>query len=263
MENSVSFNKANNIQVAWDLNRSELVICVPFKETTNIYKLPEDTPNKEIFISLVFHQSDLKMAYEYLRLISNDQNITISEALFVAALNNCMKCFKHSKRRQKLIKEEVFRNDPKLLSCFTRFECIRDKHYVHDENGMLQPIATMLVSEKENSNIFVFRPWVIWNREPLDFIQEGVQLKKIVEYVTNYIQDQLNSLAKEIVPYFVGKYKFGDKPELVDSVVAASYNVVRNSGEEQLKKIPIRIMNINLDRYKIVKENDENNKKCD
>lgn len=173
MENKVLFNKADNIQVAWNAERSELFICVPFKERTSIYKLPEDTPNKEIFVSWVLHQSDLKIAYEYLRLISNDQNIAINEALFVAALNNCIKCFKHSKSRQKLRKEEVFKNDPKLLSCFSRFECIRDKHYVHDENGMLQPIATMLVSKKDDSNISVFRPWVIWNRERLDFMQES------------------------------------------------------------------------------------------
>ena len=246
MENSGSFKKLNNIQVAWNTDRSELVLCLPFKEKTSIYKLPEDIPNKEIFISLVLHQSDLKIAYEYLNLISNDQNIAINEALFVASLNHCIKCFKHSKSREKLFKEEVFKNEPKLLSCFSRFECIRDKHYVHDENGMLQPIATMLVSKKENSNISVFRPWVIWNRERLDFVHEAIQLKIVAEHIINFIQEQLDSLAKEIVPYFVEKLKSGVNPELVDSVIAASYDVGRNSGEEQLKKIPIRVMNINL-----------------
>lgn len=244
LEISASLNKSNNIQVAWDANRSELVICLPFKEKTSIYKLPADTPNKEAFISLVLHQADLKIAYEYLCLISNDQNIAINEALFVASLNSCIKCFKYSKNRDKLCKEKVFQNEAKLLSCFYRFECIRDKHYVHDESGMLQPIATMLVSKKDNSNISVFRPWVIWNRERLDFMQEAIQLKKVVEHILNFIQKQLDSLAIEIIPYFVERLKLGDNPELVDSIISASYDVGRSGVEEQVKKIPIRIENI-------------------
>lgn len=112
MKNSVSFNKSNNIQVAWNEDRSELVVCLPFKETTTIFKLPEDTPNKEIFISLVLHQADLKMAYEYLCLISNDQNSTINEALFVAALNNCIKCFKYSKIDTNSVKKMCFKTNP-------------------------------------------------------------------------------------------------------------------------------------------------------
>lgn len=247
LSKGVSSNKANNIQVAWNSDRSELVICLPFKEKTSIYKLPEDTLNKELFISLVLHQSDLKIAHEYLSLISNEQTTAINEALFVASLNYCMKCFKYSKNRNKLCKGKVFENEPQLLSYFYRFECMRDKHYVHDENGMLQPIATMLVSKEENSNLFVFRPWVIWNRERLDFMQEAIQLKKVIEHIINFIQEQLDSIAKEIVPYFVEKLKLGVKPELVDSVISASYDVGRNSEDEQIKKIPIRIMNINLD----------------
>ena len=244
LENSSTFNKSNNIQVAWNTDRSELMICLPFKVKTSIYKLPEDTPNIEMFISLVLHQSDLKIAYEYLSLISNDQNSVINEALFVASLNHCIKCFKHSKSRDKLCKEEVFKNESELLSCFSRFESIRDKHYMHDENGMLQPVATMLVSNKDNSNTAVFRPWVIWNRERLDFIREAIQLKKVIEYVINFIQKRLDLLAKEIVPYFVEKLEMGDKFELLDSIVSASYDVERNIKEEKLKRIPIRIINL-------------------
>ncbi len=244
LENSSTFNKSNNIQVAWNTDRSKLIICLPFKEKTSIFKLPEDTPNIEMFISLVLHQSDLKIAYEYLSLISTDQNIAINEALFVAALNHCIKCFKRSKSREKLLKEEVFKNESKLSNWFSRFECMRDKHYVHDENGMLQPIATMLVSEKDNSNISVFRPWVIWNRERLDFIQEAIQLKEVTKYIMAFIQERLDLLAKDIVPYFVEKLEMGDKLELVDSIVSASYDVQRNGKEEILKRIPIRILNL-------------------
>lgn len=247
LENKVSFDKANNVQVAWSSNRSELIICVPINEPTGIYKLPQDTPNKELFVSLTLHQSDIKIACEYLSLISVNQDISISEALFLAALNNCIKCFKFSKNRKKLCKEKVFQNDPELLSSFSRFECMRDKHYVHDENGMLQSIATMLISKKEDRNSFVFRPWVLWNRERLDFIQEAVHLKEIVEYIINYIQEQLNFLAKEIVLHFAEKFKFGGKPELIDSVAVASYGAARDGGEEKIEKIPIRIMNITPD----------------
>ena len=250
-----TLDKSNNIQVAWNANHSELFVCVPFKDATSIYKLPEDTPNKETFVSLVLHQSDFKIAYGYLCLISNGQDISINEALFVAALNSCIKCFKGCKSRQKLFKKNVFQ-DEQLLSCFSRFECIRDKHYAHDENGMLRPIATMLVSKKISSNSVVFRPWVIWNRERLDFIQESIQLKELVEYISNYIQEQLDSLAKGMVSFFVEKYKFGDNLELVDSVAMASYNVARNSRDAQINKIPIRILYTNTDTHK-------NGLKCD
>lgn len=141
----------------------------------------------------------------------------------------------------------MFQNEPGLLTWFSRFECIRDKHYVHDENGMLQPIATMLVSQKENSNISVFKPWVIWNRERLDFMQEAIQLKKAAEHTINSIQEQLDSLAKEIIPYFVETLKCGVKPELVDSVILSSYDAERNNREKQLKRIPLRIMNMDSD----------------
>ena len=250
MEIRVVFEKQNNIQVAWNTNRSELVVCVPFKEKTSIYKLPEGIPSEEAFISLVLHQSDLKIAYEYLSLITNDQIISIRETLFMSALNNCIKCFKRCKSRQNLIKKEVFQNERELFDCFSRFECIRDRHYAHDENGMLQPIAAMFLSEKENSDITVFRPWVIWNREQLDFIQEAILLKKVVEYIISYIQEQLDSLAMVLVPYFAEKFKLGDKLELVDSVVQASYDVERNSSGKQFKKIPVRIMYTNIDGRK-------------
>lgn len=250
MENRVTLYKSNNIQVAWNANRSELFICVPFKDATSIYKLSEDTPHKETFVSLVLHQSDLKMAREYLCLISDGQNVSINEALFVAALNSCIKCFKGSKSRQKLCKENVFQNEPQLLSRFSRFECIRDKHYAHDENGMLQPLATMLVSKKENSNISVFRPWVIWNRERLDFIHEAIRLNELVEYINNYIQQQLDSLTKDMVYYFVERCERGDNLELADSVVMASYSADRNSNAEQIEKIPIRILYTNTDGHK-------------
>lgn len=48
----------------------------------------------------------------------------------------------------------------------------------------------------------------------------------------------------DIILNFAKKFELGDKLEFVDSVVSASYDVARNSSEEQLKKIPIRIMHI-------------------
>ncbi len=235
----------NDIIVGWNKDHSGLVIYLPFQDNTVIYKLPDDTPNREVFISVVLHQLDLKIACEYLNLINDDQNSIVSEALFLAALNQCMKCFKYSKNRDKLIKEEVFINESRLLQCFSRFENIRDKHYMHDENGMLQPLATMLVSNKSNNNTSVFRPWVIWNRERLNFVQEAILLKEVIEYIINFVQKRIDSLAHNLALNFVQKMRSGANLELVESIVAASYDAGRNGREKQLENFPIQIIHMN------------------
>lgn len=111
LENKILFHKPNNIQVAWSADRSELVVWLPFKEKTSIYKLPEDTPPKDTFTDLVLHQSDLKIANEYLRLISNDQNVAINEALFVAALNIVLNALSVVKADRNSAKKKFFKTN--------------------------------------------------------------------------------------------------------------------------------------------------------
>lgn len=167
-------------------------------ENATPLEIPSDNPYKKQYIDLFLHKADIDRGIQYLKLISEANDTTINEALFIAGLNNCMKCFKRSKSRCKLDKLIVFQNEASTLAEFIKFEELRDKHYDHDENGMVQTTAFLLVSSTE-AGTFWGQPSVVWNRIKLDFCEYGQQLCRIMQYIDTYLRTQINSVGSLIM----------------------------------------------------------------
>lgn len=184
-------------QVGKDRNNKYHVFG-PFDENAIPLEIPSSNPYKKQFIDLFLHKADIDRGIQFLELIAENNAVTINEALFIAGLNNCMKCFKHSKSRSKLDKKVVFMNSQSSLEEFVMFETFRDKHYDHDENGMVQTTAFLLVSFTEGGTYYG-QPSVVWNRAKLDFCSYGSRLCKIMYSVQSYLRSQIDSVGRLIM----------------------------------------------------------------
>lgn len=170
----------------------------PFDENTVALEIPSDNPYKKQYINLFLHKADIDRGIQFLSLISDRNNTTINEALFIAGLNNCIKCFKRSKSRSKLDKNVIFGNNPNQLDEFVYFEVLRDKHYDHDENGMLQTIAFLITYPTENG-FFLGQPSVVWNRIKLDYYSFGQRLSSLMSIVLNYLGNEIEKTSRLIM----------------------------------------------------------------
>ena len=173
-------------------------------------EIPKDNPLREKFIDMFLHKADIERGIEFLQCISNDKNITVNEGLFIAGLNNCMKCFKYSNARNKLVKQEVFAQSEEMRKGFLEFEQMRDKHYDHDENGMLQAVSFLLINEDEGP-LFSGPPSVVWNRVQLNYYLAGQKLQQIMFYILQYVEKEIDSIGNHIVE----DYKNVSKEELL------------------------------------------------
>lgn len=169
-----------------------------FDETAIPFEIPSDNPYRKQYIDLFLHKADIDRGIQYLELISESNDTTVNEALFIAGLNNCMKCFKRSKSRCKLDKYIVFQDDDSTLANFIKFEELRDKHYDHDENGMVQATAFLLVSFTETRTL-LGQPSVVWNRIKLDFCLYGQQLGRIMQSINTYLRTQIDNVGSLII----------------------------------------------------------------
>ena len=175
----------------------------PINETSVALEVPSNNPHKKYYIDLFLHKADIERGIQFLTLITEDNDITINEALFIAGLNNCIKCFKRSKSRFKLDKHVIFGSNPDQLNKFVYFEALRDKHYDHDENGMVQTIAFLLTHPTKNG-FFLGQPSVAWNRIKLDFYSCGQRLRYIMNIVLYYLSKEIDKTGYLIISEYKG-----------------------------------------------------------
>ena len=140
-------------KVSIDRERGHFIINGSFEADAVPVEIPDDNPDCKPFVDLFLHKADIERGIDFLKCISIDKNSIVNEGLFIAGLNNCMKCFQYSKSRSKLDRKTVFADDEELLDRFLEFEKMRDKHFDHDESGMLQATAFLLVSPKQNTSL--------------------------------------------------------------------------------------------------------------
>lgn len=184
-----------------DKDNDSFIIRGPFGLGTIPITIPNDNPLKKQFIDLFLHKADIERGIDFLQCISIDKDVTINEGLFIAGLNNCMKCFKYSKSRSHLDKLQIFQ-DAQLYQEFISFETMRDKHFDHDESGMLQAVAFLLVN-RDSEEFFAGPPSVVWNRAMLNYYAIGQALQQIMQYVRNYIINQIDIIGKEIMESYI------------------------------------------------------------
>lgn len=190
-----------NYDVTIDKENNRFVINGPIGGASVPIEIPKDNPLREKFIDLFLHKAYIERGVDFLQCISNDKNVTVNEGLFIAGLNNCMKCFKYSNARNKLVKQEVFAQSEQMLKAFIEFEQMRDKHYDHDENGMLQAVSFLLINKNEGQ-VFSGPPSVVWNRVQLNYYLAGQNLQQIMCYILQYIEEEIDIIGNQIEEYY-------------------------------------------------------------
>lgn len=175
-----------------------LIIKGKFSPDSIPVEIPDDDPNRKYYIDLFLHKADIERGIEFLKHMSKELDEIINEGLFIAALNNCMKCFKYSRARSSLDKTIVFKGNDEFNSNFQELEKMRDKHFDHDENGMLQALAFLLVRPDEN-NKFGGPPSVVWNKTIIDYFIYGEKLLNIMIYIKVFIEKEIDRVGDLIL----------------------------------------------------------------
>lgn len=134
----------------------------------------------------------------------------MNETLFIAGLNNCIKCFQENKSRGHLTPSTVFKAYREMGRHFDRFLDLRNKHFIHDDNGMLRAEAFLLVLG-EGENVWGGPPSVIWNRAELDYYQEGLILQDVMCLVHAFIRQEIDRIGDLIF----SEYKDCSREELL------------------------------------------------
>ena len=163
--------------------------------------IPGNNAKKRSFISLFLNKRDIEHAIDYLRCISLDKYITVNEGLFVSALAMFSKCFVSSKNRIGLDKDGFKKHSPRYAALFDKYDSWRNKHFLHDENRMIEPVAFLLVSPEGSEKAYGGPPSVVWNNIVIDYVTEGEQLEELLEEVWRYCAYRIDkvgdSIAKE------------------------------------------------------------------
>lgn len=178
-------------KVSIDRERGCFIVNGPFDADAVPVGIPNDNPNRKHFVDLFLHKADIERGIDFLKCISVDKDATVNEGLFIAGLNNCMKCFKFSDSRSKLDKTVVFAGNKELLDRFVEFEKMRDKHFDHDESGMLQATAFLLVCPK-GEHVFGGPPSVVWNRAIFDYYVAGQRLQEVMQYTWQFLCKEID-----------------------------------------------------------------------
>lgn len=196
----------NNYNVTYSEKHNGFIVQGDFAENSIPIDIPSDNINKNKFIYLFLNKADIEKGIDYLRCISIDKSRLENEALFIAGLNNCVKCFQKNESRGHLNSSTVFKTNKELGKCFNRFLNLRNKHFVHDDNGMLQATAFLLVLS-EGENVWGGRPSVIWNEIELDYYREGLILQDVMSYVHTYICQEIDRIGDLILSEYSGYTK--------------------------------------------------------
>lgn len=184
--------------VAWEKDRSGLIVFGAFRHNSRVIEIPHNDPERNKYIDLFLHKADIDIGLSYLDWISTDNELALNESLFIVALNSCMKCFKLSNSRKKLDKAKIFRDSSELFELFKQYEIMRDKHYMHDENGMFQPLAVFFFS-RSNSSVRFDNPSVIWNRAKLDYLGEKEKLTTVMQFIRQYLEREIDCVGDRII----------------------------------------------------------------
>lgn len=200
----------HNYKVTSSEEHNGFIVQGDFEPNSIPIEIPSDNINKNNFIYLFLNKADIERGIDCLRCISIDKNKIENEALFIAGLNNCIKCFQKNGSRGHLNPSTVFKGNGEMKACFDRFLNLRNKHYIHDDNEMLQAIAFLLISPK-NDNIWGGLPSVIWNKIELDYYREGLVLQNVMNYIYDYICSEIDRIGDLIL----SDYKDCQKEELL------------------------------------------------
>lgn len=230
-----------NYTVGWEEDGSGLVVIGEFSPYTKIIEIPHTDPDRKEFVDLFLHKADIDIGLSYLSRISIENELAINECLFIVALNSCMKCFKRSNSRERLDKAKVFSGNAVQLEQFKQYEIMRDKHYMHDENGMFQTLAYFFFTQKSSSVRFD-TPSVVWNRAKLNYIEEGEKLASIMQLTEQYLVEEIDYIGKNIIRRCAKLSPEELKHLEVCDMAKASIDTPRNINEKTGNRLTVRFI---------------------
>ncbi len=181
-------------QISIDSENGKYIVSGPFNPGSTAVVIPQTDSNRKDFVDFFLHKADIERGIDFLRCISIDKDNMVNEGLFIAGLNNCIKCFKYSDARNKLDKNLAFSSNVGVYDLFIEFEKLRDKHYNHDENGMVQATAFLIVSNNDEL-VFGGPPSVVWNREALNYYIEGQKLQGVAQHIWQFICTEIDRIS--------------------------------------------------------------------
>ena len=198
----ISFDQINNRFVI----ESEDII-----EGSIAVNIPDSDKRKKQFISLFLHKADIEEGLDFLHCISMDKHIQVNQALFISALTSMMKCFQSTLVCNVLSEDRFAKAYPTESKELERFKSWRNKHFIHDENSMREAIAFLLVSPESHENPLGGFPSVIWNRTPIDFLNEGRQLEVLMQALWRFAREEIDKIGKSMFE----EYKVKTREELL------------------------------------------------
>lgn len=165
--------------------------------------IPIDTAKRKNiqrqFVSFFLNKADIEAGIDYLKCISLNNHPRANEGLFVGALSVYFKCFQSSSARVALDEAAFKKISPQLSDEFDRYKNWRNKHYIHDENGMTQACSFLLIAPKGCSSKFGGTPSVIWNSAPVDYIREGQCLLNLMQETWKFTVQKIDETSNEIM----------------------------------------------------------------
>jgi hypothetical protein len=87
---------------------------------------------------LALHRKDLQFALNCLARINQTPDEVLREAAWRSAVLSFVKCFVGGSRRSQLDMKAVYAGNDDAKAAFSYIKNLRDKHFVHDENGYEQ-----------------------------------------------------------------------------------------------------------------------------
>ena len=165
--------------------------------------LPANYIHKKRFLSYFLHKNDVERAVSYLECISNDKHHFVNEGLFVAALTIFIKCFGTGVRER--VSDDIY-DTPDTKDSYNQFKDVRDKHFVHDVNGMTQTTDFMLVNLDE-ANPHIHNASVIYNIATFNYRYEANKLIHLMQILHNYLCREIDKMSDDIINEFKSKSK--------------------------------------------------------
>lgn len=186
-------------------SKEGLVIEGDFPPNLTLAALPSDYKPRKRYVSYFLHKNDIEVGIALLRCISIDKIDIINEGLFIAGLNAFIKCFQDSKARNK-VNVSKFAKEKHIKDNFEYFNAMRNKHYMHDENGMLQ-VSDFLMVDFDKEKPSIYNASVVWNRIRLDYHMEAAKLLYLMNELHRFLCSEIDKMNNNIIKDFSGKSK--------------------------------------------------------
>lgn len=164
-----------------------------------------DSPLKNQFVSYFLHKADIETGIDFLNCISLNNHVRANEGLFTAALSMLIKCFQSAESRVAIDEKAFKKYAPDMAGDFARYKAWRNKHYIHDVNGMIETTAFLLIAPESHPETFGGLPSVVWNKVSINYVAESRILYEVMQSVWKFCVFKIDRLGDKIMEEYKNK----------------------------------------------------------